>query len=276
MLTQFGVIQTAREKAKYLVPDPTKWVELNAYPKLEVIATPSTGTNHIDLEACGKRGIKVLSLLNDRDELAEIRASSEFALWHILNALRGGGWRQWKKYDRQPEIMRGRELYEKYVGIVGFGRIGQNVAKWLSVMDVAWIHFDKNLGAERLNAIFDDCDIVLISCELNDETRGMITEKHLSRLKKDAILVNIARAEIIDERALEKWTEKGGIYAADVLHAEVHGNVTSPLLSRSNCYITPHIAGTTIESEKKAARIALTLLRAEINERHKRHPVAKI
>lgn len=267
VLTQFGVIQTPREKTKYLVPDPTRWVELDKYPKLEIIATPSTGTNHIDLAACEKRGIRVLSLLDDREELAEIRASSEFAMWHILNALRGGGWRQWRKYDRRPEIMRGRELYDKYVGIVGFGRIGQNIGKWLSAMDVAWIHYDKHLGAERLLGIFAECDVVLISCALNDETRGMITEKHLSRLKKSAILVNIARGEIIDERALDKWTEKGGLYAADVLSAEVLGNVTSPLLSRSNCIITPHIAGATIESERKALRIALQLLRGAIKKK---------
>ena len=116
--------------------------------------------------------------------------------------------------------------------------------------------------------MFEWSDIVLISCSLNDKTRGMITEEYLSRLGKDTILVNVARAEIINERDLIEWASSGkGLYVSDVLHHEVQGNVTSPLLELSNVQIYPHIAGHTIESNEKALRIALQLLEREITKK---------
>ena len=268
ILKEFHVEHVSREWAKYLVPDPTKWVELSKYPRLRVIATPSTGTNHIDPKECDKRGINILSLTDDREGLETIRASSEFAFHMILSGLRLGGWRQWKSYHRNPEIMRGHELYGKHVGILGFGRIGKNVAKWLDVFGATWQSYDYVSGKGALRSIFEKCDIVLISMTLNEKSIKLIAEDLLSRLKEGAILVNVSRAEIIDEAALIKWAASGrNIYVSDVLHREVLGNVASPLLSMSNCIITPHIAGETIESTEKALRIALQLLEREITKK---------
>jgi phosphoglycerate dehydrogenase-like enzyme len=194
----------------------------------------------------------------------EIRASSEFALFMILSALRHGGFRQWRQYDRQPEVMRGHELYGKLVGILGFGRIGRNVASWVQGMGARWRSYDYGSGDETLLEIFATCDIVLISMSLNEKSKGLITRNHLLRLKDNAILVNVARAEIIREDDLYEWAAlRKGVYAADVLHHEVLGNVKSPLLSLTNCIIYPHIAGTTYESEEQALRIALKLLQKE-------------
>jgi D-3-phosphoglycerate dehydrogenase / 2-oxoglutarate reductase len=265
VLKEFDVKQVARGSATVLIPDPTKTVNLSNYPKLKLIVTPSTGTNHIPLNICNELGIKVVSLLDNREALDEIRASSEWAFFMILSGLRLGGWRQWQKYDRQPEIMRGRELYKKHVGIVGFGRIGQNVARWLDAFGATWESYDYGSSDETLRGLFSNCDIVLISCNLNDKSRGMIKAEHLDLLKDNAVLVNIARGEIIDERALLNGTEKGRfVYVADVLHGEVDGNVATPLLSRPNCIIYPHLGGVTVESEEKALRIALTLAQKEM------------
>lgn len=281
VLEEFGVKSVSREWAKYLIPDPTRAVELQKYPRLEVIATPSTGTNHIDLKWCEKRGIKVLSLLDDREGLAEIRASSEFAFYMILSGLRLGGFRQWKKYNRNAEVMRGRELYGKHVGILGLGRIGTNVAKWVQAFGATWQSYDYGSSEESLLEIFDKCDIVLVSMSLNEKSKGLITDKHLSRMKDGAILVNVSRAEIIEEAALIKWAaSQKGLYVTDVLHREVLGNVASPLLEMTNVIITPHLAGEAAESTEKALRIALQLLRAEIErdngkQQHKRDTVEK-
>ena len=253
----------SRSVATALVPDPNVWIELDKYPKLKYISTPSTGMNHIDLLQCAKRGIVVYSLRDDMDALNEIRASSEFTFQLILHALHRP-FQQYMRYDRNDAGMRGYELYGKTVGIIGYGRIGKNIAKWVTAFGAYWDYHDpKYKNSNNMIGLFRRCDIVLISCSLNEETRGMITGEHLNAMKEGAILVNTARAEIIDEDALVSWAKKGqNIYAADVLHGEVFGkHKTSELLKLPNCIITPHIAGTTYESQEKAARIALNLLK---------------
>ena len=168
--------------------------------------------------------------------------------------------------------MRGSELYGKEVGILGFGRIGRNVAEWVQAMDARWRSYDYGSGEETLDDIFEKCDIVLISMGLNDQSRGLINKELLLRMKDGAILINVARAEIINELDLIEWAKRGRqTYVSDVLHAEVDGDVASPLLGMANCIIYPHIAGTTFESEEKALRIALNLLRAETEQDGKRH-----
>ena len=266
VLKEFHVEHISREWAKYLVPDPYVYIPLDKFPRLKIISTPSTGTNHIDLVECNKRGIKVLSLLDDRKGLETIQASSEFAFFMILAGLRMGGWRQWKTYTHDSKHMLGRELYGKKVGILGFGRIGQNVAKWLTHFGAEWRSCDLGSDKDTVMGMFEWSDIVLISCSLNDKTRGMITEEYLSRLGRDTILVNVARAEIIDEDALINWAKKGGLYVSDVIHGEVKNeHLDSPLLFFPNVIIFPHIGGHTVESNEKALRIALGLLRKEID-----------
>ena len=268
VLKEFGVQTVSREWAKYLIPSPYYNVPLNKFPRLEIIATPSTGTNHIDLNECQKRNIKVLSLLDDRDALSEIRASSEFAFWMVMSGLRTCGWRQWRTYQRDYEHMLGRELYGKHVGILGFGRIGRNVAKWLSAFDATWQSYDYGSSPETLQEIFENCDVILISMTLNPKSEGLITKDLLSRTKPDAILVNVSRAEIIVEQDLYEWAAQKGRYVTDVMHHEVSGgHLNSPLLSNPNCIVYPHLAGHTLESNEKALRIALRLLEREITKK---------
>ena len=256
---------TTRRLCEVLIPDPLKWVQLDEYPKLRLIVTPSTGTNHIDLNECERRGIKVLSLLDDRFGLDMITASSEFTFLLMLMALRHGAWRQWKRYERDDDMMRGHELHGKKVGLVGYGRIGKNVANYCTAFGAKWDYADPQYRTgDNLLAIFEDSDIVVICCSLNDETKGMITRKHLNALRPGAILVNTARAEIIREEDLITWArQKKNVYATDVLHNETMAYVSSPLLGLSNCIITPHIAGTTYESQQKAMQIALRLAERE-------------
>jgi len=248
---------------------PVRGVDMLRFPKLKVVATPSTGTNHIAMGFCKKHGIDVLCLLDDRRALEEIRASSEFAFLLILAALRNferaltevrqGRWLEHRN------LLRGQELYGKTVGAIGKGRIGTNVLKWCHAFGAKIFWHDPRVPYSKpLEWIFKNCDIVLVSCTLSDETRGMIRGEHIEMMKKDGILVNVARGEIIDEPSVAAALIRRPSVrvATDVLGGEVSGrHLASPLLKMPNrVIVTPHIAGATIESEEKAANIVVGLL----------------
>ena len=259
--------------AEALVIDPNVTLykeQLDLYPELRVIVTASTGTNHIDLKECELRNIKVLSLLDDREGLDEIKASSEFTFLLLLATLKSlkqglaevaGG--RWKVNER---LFRGNELFGKDVGIVGFGRIGQNMFRYCKVFGANIKHvFDpRTVRNGVLEELFENSDIVIICCSLTEVTYGMVDYDLLSRLKKGAVLVNTARGEVMVEAdllriLLERSDLRVGI---DVLAGEVHGtHLASSLLCLSSVTTTPHMAGVTVESQEKAARIALKLLK---------------
>lgn len=230
--------------------------ELKRYPGLKILATPSTGTNHIDLDECAKRKVKVISLLDDRKGLETISASSEFTFKLILDALR---------------MRPARELQGKTVGFVGYGRIGQKVARMCAACDVGRvITYDPALSSEyrcdSLEGLFKESDVVVVSCTLNAETKGMITKELIESMKKGAALVNTSRGEVIDEDGLfEVMVKRTDLRVAlDVLVNEVHGCAEPIRLQKLGALITPHIAGATYDSRTKAAEIILGLLVKEL------------
>ncbi len=235
---------------------------LSIFPNLEILATPSTGTNHIDLDACKRRGVKVLSLLDDRVGLETISASAEFTFKLLLDALR---------------IPPAHELQGKEIGMVGHGRIGRRVDLWCQAFGAHVNYIDDwndggILGGPRrwdLKEIFRGKDAVIVCCALTDETRGMITKEHLLSMKQGAVLVNTARAEIINKLDLYRmFARRPDIrFATDVVHGEVEGLAEenrAVIRSEQNTIVTPHIAGETFESRTKAARIILNLLKKEL------------
>jgi D-3-phosphoglycerate dehydrogenase len=258
--------------AEALVIDPNVTLmkeQLDLYPELRVIVTASTGTNHIDLDECMQRDIKVLSLLDDRAGLDTIKASSEFTFLLLLATLKNlrAGLQEvaagrWKQNER---IFRGHELYNKDVGIVGFGRIGQNLFRYCKIFgaNVKHIFDPRTVKNGVLEELFEDSDIVVLCCSLTEVTHGMIDYDLLSRLKEGAVLVNTARGEVLVEQdllriLLERSDLRVGI---DVLTGEVLGtHFSSSLLCLNSVTITPHMAGVTHESQEKAARISLRLL----------------
>lgn len=277
-----------------LVPDPalSVWIvnpgqrfvigvqELGLFPALSAIITPSTGSNHIDKKACQAKGVTVYTLLDDRQGLNTISASAEFTFLLLLNTLRrldvaiqevaAGRWRE------NEEILRGQELNGRKVGLVGMGRIGQRLAKWCSAFDAKVSYCDPYVTSSdypqrSLEQIFSDSDIVCICCALTLETTGMIDRSLLQRLKSNACFINTSRGEVLREEDLvEVLKERHDIKVAlDVLSAEVTGGQFKSALiemhKQGRVVVSPHIAGATVESQSKAAAIALNLLRRHIS-----------
>lgn len=236
--------------------------EIAQYPGLRAIATPSTGRDHIDLEACEEAGIEVYGLTDDREALREIRASSEFTFMAILMGLRRIDRVIGSTDRREP----GHELYEKRVGIVGMGRNGSNVMRWCIAFGASVIYSDPYSGlfSESLENIFCTCDIVCITCSLTEETTHMIDKPLLKSMKQGAVLVNTSRGAVINEKdLLDVLRIRTDITAVlDVLEHELDREkyIQSPLWFMRNVIVTPHIAGHTHESIEKARRIAERLL----------------
>ena len=226
---------------------------LDLYPDLKILATPSTGNNHIDMEACKRRGIKVLSLLDDRQGLDEISASAEFTFKLILDALR---------------IPPAKELQGKMVGLVGYGRIGQRVERYCFAFDaeVVNVHDPYKGGYETLEDVFRFSDIVVVACSLTDETQGIITGELIRMMPYGAVLVNTSRGEVIREDELvQAMKDRQDIRVAlDVLVGETTGSTKPFPLLAQGAIITPHIAGETFDSRTKATRIILKLIEREL------------
>jgi phosphoglycerate dehydrogenase-like enzyme len=269
-----------------IVIDPDTVIKpetLYALPHLKVIVTASTGTDHIDLVTCEERGVDVLSLLDDRESLAEIRASSEFTFLLVLLTLRNGGsvfdevnHGRWHENTSQ---MRGNELYGKSVGIIGLGRIGKNIYDWCYAFGARpywydpYVYEPRQTKVSEIEQLFDTCDIIVVCCALNDETRGLIQKENLVRLKQGAILINTSRGAVINEADLVSVLEKRPDIrvGVDVLVGEGDGAaLLSPLIGMPNVIVTPHVAGLTYESNEKAARIACKLLREYCEEAENR------
>ncbi|MGE0821940.1 MAG: NAD(P)-dependent oxidoreductase [Candidatus Binatia bacterium] len=243
---------------------------LTAARRLQVIATPTTGLNHIALEEAHARGIHIVSLRDHTDFLREVRATAELTLALMLVLLRhipaavahvrDGGWNR--------DLFKGNELYQKTVGIVGYGRLGQIVGRYLRALDTRVLIADPYIdptvlqgGDERvsLDHLLRTADIVTLHVNLSDRTHGFFGKREFAQMKQGAYLINTARGELIDEAALVAALGTGRLRAAavDVVCRErAEGMESHPLVryaqTHKNLLITPHLGGCTVESLEKS------------------------
>lgn len=242
---------------------------------LKFIGSASTGTNHIDKVFCEKNGICVVCLKGSGDT-KQIVASSEFTFGLMMAVVRqipqsfkntmAGRWRE------DEDMFRGHELREKTLGIIGYGRIGSNNAKYAKAFGMKVLAYDPYVTindtdiaqCSNPHSVLENSDIVMICVHLNDHTVGMVDNSWFKRMKDGAFFINTSRGEIVNENALIKNLESGKIAAAgvDVISNEFVGHKNNHELIKyardhSNLIITPHIAGLTYDSEQKALMIVL-------------------
>jgi D-3-phosphoglycerate dehydrogenase len=249
--------------------------EIN-YENLKIVATPSTGNTHIDLDYLKERGIRFFSLLSDRPSLDKITASSEFTWIHIMSAMR-----KFKEatdktsYWRTPyneNQLRTQQLYGKTIGIIGYGRIGKNVSKYAETFGMNYKFYDPNVlrGKNKVSDIesLKDVDIVSINCGLNESSKNLITYDTFKNFKKGLVVINTSRGEVVDERYISLLIKSREIYySADVIVDEQNENTPhhSELFQLyqsgkyENLTLTPHVAGVTTDSQIIAFRSILDL-----------------
>lgn len=241
---------------------------MNKMPKLKVIATPTTGLNHIDLEEAKRRGIKVISLKGHTSFLKDIPTTAEETLALMMALVRNIPWsfEDVKKGNWNRDKWRGHQFIHKTLGLLGCGRLGKIVAKYGKALGMKIISADphvdegvmKRYGVEKvpMDKLFKDSDILSIHVSLEPDTQNLVKEKHLKMMKPTAYLINTARGEIIDEKALLKALQKKWIAGAalDVMWNEVGGahlknnQLLNYSITNNNLLIVPHLGGATYEA----------------------------
>ncbi len=239
---------------------------LNNAKRLRLIFTPTTGLDHIRINV-NNSDITVLTLNDYREEISSVNSTAELGFSFVLSLSRkilpahldvveSGRW------ERNKFL--GGELNNKTMGIIGMGRLGQKIAGYGKAFGMKVVYWDKanRKGWEQiesLNKLLSLCDYIVISITLNDQTRYLINMDNINSIKTGAMLINISRGQVIDEKALCLAMDKGIVsgVGVDVLESELEDHKTSDLYKyarknrESNIIITPHIGGATIDAWKK-------------------------
>jgi len=249
---------------------------INASPRLKVICTPSTGTDHIDKNYCKARGVEVLSITRDYELLKTITSTAEHAFGLMVNVVRNMPW----SYDSVREgdwdytRFRGRELQGRVLGIVGYGRLGTMMSRFARAFDMEVLAFDPYVVVPDdwvtqvdLDELLARSEIISLHVHLTPETYGMVDRSWFDRMG-GTYLVNTSRGCLIDEAALLDALEDGRVKAAglDVICGEIEGDTRAhPLVqyasSHSTLMITPHCGGMSYDGQEKAFRFAAQKLR---------------
>jgi glyoxylate reductase len=245
-----------------LLTDPVDADLIAASPGLRVISNYAVGVDNVDLEAASSRGIPVG---NTPDVLTE--STADLALALMLGVARrlaegeafvhAGEWRTW-----EPDLLLGRDLHGATVGIVGSGRIGQAVARRLEGFGCEILSASRKGGVPVVE-LLEHSDFVTLHCPLTPDTRGLIGDQALGRMKPSAYLVNTARGPIVDSAALERALRAGEIAGAalDVTDPEpLPGD--HPLLGAPNLLVIPHLGSATHATREKMADMAVENLLA--------------
>ena len=234
---------------------------------LRAVARAGSGVDNIDLDACRERGVAVFNAPGaNAVSVAEHAWALILALFrHVPAAAASMAAGRWEKND-----LGGREVRGKTLGVVGFGRVGQEVARLGLAFGCDVMGQDPLVDAARavpgaraasLDDLLAASDIVSLHAPLLPETRGLLSAERLSRMKPGAVLVNCARGALVDEAALETALAQGRLAGAglDVFQAEPPGD--RPLFHLPNVVATPHVAASTPEAQMRAGIEAAAALR---------------
>jgi glyoxylate reductase len=245
-----------------------------AGPQLKVVSNYAVGFDNVDVPACTARGIPVG---NTQGVLTETTADLAFALMMATarrlpegdRYVRAGRWKTWG-----PLLLLGPDVHGATIGIVGFGRIGQAVARRAAGFGMTILYHDVHRAEPAVEAehsatflplekLLAQADFVSLHVNLTPQTRGLINAEKLGWMKPTAVLVNTSRGPVVDGAALATALREGQIFAAglDVTDPEPIA-ADDPLLALDNCLVVPHIASASHATRSKMAEMAAANLLA--------------
>jgi glyoxylate reductase len=235
-------------------------------PRLRAVANVAVGYDNVDVATAATLGVTVC---NTPGVLDETTADGAFLL--ILAAsrlaseaeadLRAGRWPGWGINQYL-----GRDVHGATLGIVGYGRIGQAVARRAAGFGMQVLHHARNDRGEpgyvaELDTLLAESDVVSLHVPLTDETRHLIGARELASMKPSAVLVNTARGPVVDEEALADALERDEIFAAGIDVYEREPAVHPRLLAAPRTVLLPHIGSASLATRTRMARVAADAVR---------------
>lgn len=232
--------------------------------QLKVIGTPAVGLDKIDVAYAQQKGIVVCHTPG-----ANSAAVAELTIGVMVSLARQIPMQaQRVKKERRWVREKGRELYEKTLGIIALGNIGKRVARIARAMEMRVLAYDPYVSREMVSAIgvelvsfqqlLRESDVIAIHAPHTEETHHLISTAELEQMKEGVYVLNMSRGGIIDEKALAAALASGKVagIGTDVLEGEaMGGTITSPLIDVDNAIITPHLGAWTDETEHRVTMV---------------------
>jgi glyoxylate reductase len=241
-----------------MVTDTVDRAVIEAGEDLRVIANAAVGYNNIDVAAARERGIIVT---NTPDVLTDATADLTLALILAVTRRLGEGERMVRRGDWKGwafDQLLGMQLRGRQIGIVGFGRIGRAVAERAGAFGMTIAHTSRSAAGMPLDRLLSTSDIVSLHVPLTPETRHMIGQPELARMKRSAYLINTTRGPVVDEAALA-WALKNRLISGAALDVyEREPEVHPDLLPLENVVLAPHLGSATTETRTAMADLAAT------------------
>ena len=250
-----------------------------AGPQLKIVANYAVGFDNIDVDACTRHGVLTS---NTPEVLTETTADTAFALMIAAARRVAEGdrfLRSGTPWIWGPLMMLGQDVHHSTLGVVGFGRIGQALARRARGFAMRVLYHDvyrpppdvaEELGAEYrdLEDLLRESDFVSLHTNLTPETRHLINTDRLAMMKPTAVLVNTSRGPVIDEQALARALRNGQLFAAGIDVFEREPIVHPDLLACANAVVIPHLGSATVHTRLAMANLAVDNLFAALdNER---------
>src|ERR1700722_17170037 len=236
--------------------------------QLRIVANYAVGFDNIDVDACTRHGVLAT---NTPDVLTDTTADMAFAL--MISAARrvaeGDRFlRSRTPWIWAPLMMLGQDVHHKTLGIVGFGRIGQALARRARGFDMRVLYYDtyrpaedveRESGAEYrdLDDLLREADFVSLHTNLSEETRHLINAQRLAMMKPSAVLVNTSRGPVVDEKALADALQQGQIFAAGLDVFEQEPQIHPELLACESVVLVPHLASATVQTRLAMENLAV-------------------
>lgn len=240
---------------------PITQAVLDACPNIRYIGVQATGYNVVDCDACAARGIPVTNVpVYGTAAVAQFTFALLLEVCHQVglhsSSVHKGDWVHSDAfcYWLTPQM----ELAGKTLGIIGYGRIGQAVAKLADAFGMKVLAYSRTPKEDTLcefvtlDELLAASDVVSLHCPMTEKTAGLINQETIGKMKDGAILINTARGGLLAESAVAEALKSGKLRAAAVdVVSEEPMHAGNPLLTAPNCIITPHIAWAPIESRQR-------------------------
>ena len=233
---------------------------IEAGKRLKFIGRAGAGVDNIDTEAATRKGI-IVANAPEGNTLAATEHTMAMMLALARNIPQANA--SVKKGEWKRSKFMGVELNEKVLGIVGFGRIGREVAKRAQAMEMKCIAYDPFISSERaaslgvemvtLEDLFRRADVITVHTPLIKETHHMINAGTIATMKDGVRLINCARGGIIDEKALADGIASGKVAGAALDVFESEPPTDSPVIGLEQVIVTPHLGASTVEAQKNVA-----------------------